>query len=96
MARISCALLAICAVLASTVSASATPHRRAMSVLEQRELPSGFARTGSSNFVPSNDNVNLRVALTPKDRDGLIKTLYTVSTPGSASYGQYLSHDEVS
>ncbi|KAI3605043.1 protease s8 tripeptidyl peptidase [Moniliophthora roreri] len=96
MVRISCAL-AILAVMASAVSASVTPRQKAMSVLEQRPLPAGFARmsTATKLVAGNEDQLNLRVALKPKDRDGLVKTLYETSTPGSASYGQHLSREEV-
>ncbi|KAL0581431.1 hypothetical protein V5O48_000585 [Marasmius crinis-equi] len=79
--------------LGNTVVGSATPHRRAMSVLEERPVPDGFARTGE---LKTGDNaINLKIALTPKDRDSLEKALYAVSTPGSASYGQHLSYQDV-
>ncbi|KIK69755.1 hypothetical protein GYMLUDRAFT_34144 [Collybiopsis luxurians FD-317 M1] len=70
----------------------ATPTRRAMTVHEDRSTPSSYASSGK----PTDDTVlNLRLALTPVNMPGLETTLYDVSTPGSAKYGQHLSLDEV-
>ncbi|KAJ8072957.1 hypothetical protein PM082_019820 [Marasmius tenuissimus] len=76
-----------------TVSASVTPHRRAMSVMDERALPRGFVRLESRR--PEEPTLNLKIALAPKDRDGLEKALYATSTPGGASYGQHLSFEQV-
>ncbi|KAF9027259.1 family S53 protease [Hymenopellis radicata] len=64
-----------------------------MRVHDRREaVPKGFA---AAEMASANTNLNLRIALTPKDIAGLEKTLLSVSTPSSASYGQYLSLDQV-
>ncbi|KAJ6454753.1 family S53 protease [Mycena vitilis] len=55
--------------------------------------PPGFARIGAA---PVNEVLNLRLALAPSNIQGLEDTVYDVSTPGNARYGQYLTQDEVS
>lgn len=76
----------------TTSWAAGIPARRAMAVHEQRELPAYFTSAGA----PSSDTpINLKIALTASDRDGLEQTLWDVSTPGSALYGQHLSFEEV-
>ncbi|KAE9385768.1 family S53 protease [Gymnopus androsaceus JB14] len=75
----------------TTSWAAGIPARRAMAVHEQRELPAYFTSAGA----PSPDTpINLKIALTASDRDGLEQTLWDVSTPGSALYGQHLSFEE--
>ena len=67
--------------------------RRALKVHETMELPEGFKAAGPA----SPDTVlNLRVALTQSNRDGLINALMDVSEPTSALYGQHLTKEEVS
>ncbi|KAK1229126.1 hypothetical protein PQX77_007831 [Marasmius sp. AFHP31] len=61
--------------------------------MEERPAPSAFAKAGSAGMAET--KVNLKIALKPKDRDGLEKALYAASTPGSASYGQHLRYTEV-
>lgn len=66
--------------------------RRAMVIHEKQDLPSGFSIVGPA----SPDTVlNMRVSLTPPDRDGLINALMDVSTPSSASYGEHLTKEQV-
>ncbi len=80
--------------VALAIAASGTPTPRAMRVHDRREaVPKGFA---AAEMASADTNLNLRIALTPKDIAGLEKTLLSVSTPNSASYGQYLSLDQVS
>ncbi|KAK7439369.1 hypothetical protein VKT23_017593 [Stygiomarasmius scandens] len=80
------------AVLASAAFVSGSPTRRAMAIAEQRTLPITFASGGK----PTPDTkLDLRIALTQKDMAGLEKSLFDVSTPSSALYGQHLSFDEV-
>jgi len=75
----------------ATSWAAGIPARRAMVVHDQRELPAHFTSAGA----PSSDTpINLKIALTASDRDGLEQTLWDVSTPGSALYGQHLSFEE--
>lgn len=81
-------------VLALSASALGRPARRAMAVHDSREgVPAGFASAKVS--AASQDTVTLRIGLAPTDIAGLEETLYSISTPGSASYGQYLSKEEV-
>ena len=56
------------------------------------EIPSGFTLEGP---VSDETTVKLRIALKQNNMDGLIETLYDVSTPSSAKYGQWLSSEEV-
>ncbi|EKM54114.1 uncharacterized protein PHACADRAFT_257728 [Phanerochaete carnosa HHB-10118-sp] len=67
--------------------------RRAMTVHESRsEVPDGFAQQGPA----SPDTVlNLRIALTQSNPQGLTDALMEVSTPGNALYQQFLSKEEV-
>ena len=67
--------------------------RSTMSVHESRtNVPSGFVQTGAAS---PDTQLKLRLALVQKDTAGLIDSLYAVSTPGSASYGQHLSKEQV-
>ncbi|KAJ7655471.1 peptidase S8/S53 domain-containing protein [Mycena rosella] len=62
-------------------------------LLEKRDgPPPGFTRVGPT---PLDQTLNLRLALTQNDIAGLQDTLYDISTPGNARYGQYLTQDEV-
>lgn len=76
-----------------TSVALASPTRSALAVHEARQsVPQGFVSKGA----PSADTViHLKIGLTAKDLSGLETTLYEVSTPGSNTYGQHLSNDEV-
>lgn len=81
-------------VLASLVAlAMGNPlTRRAMVVHETQELPVGF----SQHTAASADTIlNMRIALVPNNRDGLIDALMDVSTPGNALHGQHLTKEEV-
>lgn len=72
----------------------AKPMARKMKVHESREaVPAGFVRSGAAD---ANTELTLRIALVQNNPDGLIDELYAVSTPGSASYGEHLSKEEVS
>lgn len=74
--------------------AFAKPTPRSMKVHEARQsAPSGYVRTGAAAAATE---LNLRIALVQSDRQGLVDALYSVSTPGSASYGEHLSKEEVS
>ena len=56
-------------------------------------VPSGFIQNG----LASNDLLlPLRMALVSNNLAGLEKVLYSVSTPGSDLYGQYLTKEEAS
>ncbi|KAL0573817.1 hypothetical protein V5O48_008125 [Marasmius crinis-equi] len=95
MVRVHRSLLAAAIATAFGVSAlaSVTPHRREMIVMDERPLPRGFAK--AEGRKPENPPLSLKIALVPKDRDGLEKALYAVGTPGSASYGQHLGYQDV-
>ncbi|KAJ7436198.1 subtilisin-like protein [Mycena latifolia] len=62
-------------------------------VLEKRDDPPvGFSRVGPA---PVDQVLNLHLALTQRDITGLHDTVYEISTPRNARYGQYLTQDEV-
>jgi tripeptidyl-peptidase-1 len=62
-------------------------------MLEKRDgSPPGFSRVGPT---PLDQTLNLRLALMQKNITGLHDTVYDISTPGNARYGQYLTQDEV-
>jgi tripeptidyl-peptidase I len=67
------------------------PVRRSMRVHETMQLPEGFShlRAAAPDTV-----IDMRLALTQSDRDGLIKALMDVSEPDSALYGQHLTKEE--
>ena len=73
--------------------AIAGPVARGLQVHEARQLPSGFVLTGAA---PDDTILNLRIALTQSDADGLIRALMDVSTPFNPQYGQHLSKEQVS
>ncbi|KAI0659022.1 subtilisin-like protein [Cubamyces menziesii] len=62
-------------------------------VHELREtLPQGFTEVGPAH---PQQTLNLRLALAQSNPSGIVDTLYEVSDPDHASYGQYLSKEEV-
>jgi tripeptidyl-peptidase-1 len=64
-----------------------------MAVHERRiAVPSGFVHSGS---VPAGEEITLRIALTSTDMAGLEKTVYEISDPANAKYGQHLTPAEV-
>ena len=68
-------------------------HAKFMQVHESlSSVPSGFTRNGP---LSADATIKLRIALKQNNMEGLIDTLYDVSTPTSANYGQYLSAEEV-
>ena len=77
----------------SMALALSQPARRDLQVHESRpSAPPGFVLSGAA---PSDTVLNLRLALVRNDEEGLIQSLYDVSTPSSPSYGQHLSKEEV-
>lgn len=69
------------------------PVARNLQVHEARALPREFALSGPA----APDTVlNLRLALVQSDPSGLQNALLDASDPSSASYGQWLSKEEVS
>ncbi|KAJ7920814.1 family S53 protease-like protein [Mycena leptocephala] len=73
--------------------AAASPAGRSDFVVHDKRdaVPSSFARVGPA---PSSATIPLRIGLFSNDFPGLEETLYAVSTPGSARYGQHLSLEE--
>ncbi|KAJ7155603.1 family S53 protease [Mycena filopes] len=70
------------------VAATSGFHR-----MERRAAPpAGFTHIGRA---PADELLSLRLALPQANISGLHDTVYEVSTPGTARYGQYLSRDEV-
>ena len=73
--------------------AAAKPLARNMLVRESRSnIPTGFVKSGPAG---ADTQLKLRIALVQNNPSGLIDALYDVSTPGSASYGEHLSKEEV-
>ena len=54
--------------------------------------PPGFVSQGAA---PAGEMLTLRLAMTPNNIAGLEESLYAVSTPSSALYGQHLTKEEV-
>ena len=76
-----------------TLAAAKPMGRSAMVTHESRtNVPSGFVQNGAAS---PDTQLKLRIALVQNNPSGLIDSLYAVSTPGSASYGQHLSKEEV-
>ncbi|KAF5314952.1 hypothetical protein D9619_007616 [Psilocybe cf. subviscida] len=82
-------------VLAAFVaSAWANPSFHTMRVHEARsDVPDGFIKKAAA---PVDTMLNLRIALKQTDMAGLEQMLFAVSTPGSETYGQHLTKEEVS
>ncbi|KAJ3771982.1 family S53 protease [Lentinula raphanica] len=55
-------------------------------------IPPGFTQVGTPS---SETTVNIRIALKATDNAGLQSKLYEISMPESASYGQYLTRDQI-
>ena len=86
---IRCTLVTIA--LAAAALGTQTP--RGLQVHEKRDtIPPGYSLIEAAS---SDTDINLRLALAQNNISGLIDTLYEVSTPSSAKYGQYLSKEEV-
>ena len=66
--------------------------RRTMTVHETQVLPEGFTSRGAAF---SDTMLNLRLALTQTDPDGMIQSLMDISTPGNALYGRQFTKEEV-
>ena len=81
-------------VLASVLAAGyASPVAEKFTVREARtSIPAGFTQDSAA---PGDEMLNLRVALTSTNMTGLQSELYSVSTPGSANYGQHLTKEQV-
>ncbi|KAJ7465224.1 family S53 protease-like protein [Mycena latifolia] len=73
--------------------AAASPASRPNFVVHERRdaAPSSFAKVGPA---ASDATINLRIGLFSNNFAGLEETLYAVSTPGSALYGQHLTLEE--
>ena len=73
--------------------AAAKPYARNMLVRESRSsVPAGYVHSGAAD---ADATLKLRIALVQSNPNGLVDALYDVSSPGSASYGQHLSKEEV-
>jgi len=55
-------------------------------------VPQGWEKVSEPS---SDDTINLEVALNMNNIDQMVEQLYAVSTPGSASYGQHWSKEQV-
>ncbi|KAJ7081328.1 family S53 protease-like protein [Mycena belliarum] len=73
--------------------AAASPAARPNFVVHEKRdaVPSSFAKVGPA---PSSATIPLRIGLFSNNFPGLEETLYAVSTPGSAQYGQHLTLEE--
>ncbi|KAJ7695783.1 subtilisin-like protein [Mycena rosella] len=77
--------------LLSFAAASPAAHSNFV-VHEKRDaVPSSFAKVGPA---PISATIPLRIGLFSNNFPGLEETLYAVSTPGNALYGQHLSLEE--
>jgi tripeptidyl-peptidase-1 len=74
------------AVLSHAVPTLAAVHERLTA------LPRGWASTGAAAETTT---LTFTVALTQQNIDQLETKLLAASTPGSATYGQYLENDEL-
>lgn len=82
--RVACAVTLFSAVLGTVLPG--TYHQR------RDAPPDGFKAVSSA----SNEEILVfRIALAQKDFAGLEKALYEASTPGSDTFGSYLSREEV-
>lgn len=83
--------------LAFAPLALASPSRlaaRSMQLHETRStIPTGFANSGAA---PTDQVLELKFGLVQNNPQGLEEALFAVSTPSSASYGKFLSKEEVS
>ena len=87
-ARFSRLLVAVC--LAASAFGATVP---AFKLQEARtSAPSTFARVSAA---PSEQVLSMRINLAMNDRNGLEARLMEAATPGSASFRQWLSKDEV-
>lgn len=69
------------------------PLARSLQLQESRvAAPAGFSLAGAAE---STAVLDLRLGLVSSNVDGLIETLYDVSTPSSSNYGQHISRPEV-
>lgn len=86
--------LTLLAVFAPLVLASPSPlAARSMQLHESREtVPAGFVNSGAA---PADKMLELQFGLVQNNPKGLEDALYSVSTPSSAVYGQFLSKEEV-
>ncbi|EPT01819.1 hypothetical protein FOMPIDRAFT_1119585 [Fomitopsis schrenkii] len=86
-------MLASCVILAALCTLTiGKPVECNLRLHESRPTaPTGFSRVGSADAATV---LNLRLGLVSSNVDKLIETLYDVSTPSSAKYGQHLSKSE--
>ena len=93
--RVAHAYLAVLFAIFPTVYCSGGKHRFAKLVLHDTRsaIPAGFT---TSSPAKSTDILTFQIALMETDISGLNTALYSVSTPGSPSYGKYLTKTAVS
>ncbi|EPT01829.1 hypothetical protein FOMPIDRAFT_93538 [Fomitopsis schrenkii] len=86
-------MLASCVLLAALCTLGmGTPVKRNLRLHESRPTaPTGCSRVGPADATTV---LSLRLGLVSSNVDKLIETLYNVSTPSSAKYGQHLSKSE--
>ena len=86
--------LQILAIVSLVAGACASPTFLNLVLHESiNNAPDGFTKVGAA---PSDQILNLRIALVNSDIASLEDKLFAVSTPGSALYGQHLSKEEAS
>lgn len=79
--------------LSSLGDASPTPLAKRMVLHDKRAAPPrGFAHVAEAR---PDEMLNLRFHLKKADRDGLLKQLYEMSTPGHSNYGKHLGREQV-
>lgn len=73
--------------------AVALPHKASLTLHESRpSAPPGFVRSSAAG---ADGQVRLRIALVQSDTEGLVDSVYAVSTPSSPRYGKHLTKEEV-
>ena len=87
-ARFSRLLVAVC--LAASAFGATVPTFKLQEA--RSSAPAAFTRVGAA---PEDQVLSLRINLAMNDRDGLEAKLMNAATPGSASFRQWLSKEEV-
>jgi hypothetical protein len=84
--RLVIAVLFATSVLGATVPSSVVHERR-------DAAPASFVHVGPA---PADQTINMRINLAMNDRDGLQQALMAAATPGSPTFRQWLSKEQVS
>jgi Pro-kumamolisin, activation domain len=75
------------------IDSTPTPPSGNMTVHDARSAPpQGFVNVGN---LPNDQKIDLEINLFGRDTPGLEKQLFAVSTPGSPSYRNHLSKEQV-